>query len=229
MTAKVEVEIKYRIADSSFVGELLAAKRLGPCEIDKFQTRQHHDTYLDTPDRAFLARGLAFRYRRTATRGIVQLKSLTKGEGIIHRRTELWAVTDRPTEPQTWLPGPAKDLAIEILEDKALQPLFEVRQIRHFAKLRRDGIIMAEMSIDEVVWQTNGRETQGWELEIELSDACGEELICSIDDELTKTGQLIPQQQSKFERGLALLEGYSNVKRKTNGGIATTKKTCKHG
>ena len=214
MTAKVEVEIKYRIADSSFVGELLAAKRLGPCDIDEFLTRQHHDTYLDTPDRAFLAHGFAFRYRQTATRGIVQLKSLTKSEGLIHRRTELWAETDRPTEPQTWLPGPAKDLAMELLEGKDLQPLFEIRQIRHYANLRNDGVIMAEISIDEVIWLVGGRETQGWELEIELSDACGEELIRSINDELVQTGQLIPQHQSKFERGLALLGKHHGVKRK---------------
>ncbi len=147
MTAKVEVEIKYRIADSSFVAELLAAKRLGPCDIDEFLIRQHHDTYLDTPDRMFLAHGFAFRYRQTATRGIVQLKSQVRSEGIIHRRTELWAETDRPSEPQTWSPGPAKDLAMELLEGKALQPLFEIHQIRHFTDLRCDGIIMAKCEV----------------------------------------------------------------------------------
>ena len=206
MATKVESEIKYRIADSSFVQELLAAKQLGPCEIAGFQTRRHHDTYLDTADRAFMALGYAFRYRRTATRGIVQLKSLNKSSGHVHRRTELWAETDHPAAPQTWTPGPARDMAMDILRHKTLHPLFEVRQNRHFTNRVHEGIVVSEMSIDEVVWLAGGRESHAWELEIELADACSEALMHSIDDELVRRGKIIPQNQSKFERGLALLE-----------------------
>ena len=206
MTTKVENEIKYRIADSSFVQELLASNRLGTCEIDGFQTRHHHDTYLDTPDRAFMAMGYAFRYRRTATRGIVQLKSLNKSNGHVYRRTELWAETNHPTSPQTWSPGPAKDLALEILHDRTLRPLFEVRQTRHFTDLIHEGEVVSEMSIDEVVWLAGERESYAWELEIELADACNKAWLHSIDDELMRKGKIIPQNQSKFERGLALLE-----------------------
>ena len=206
MTTKVENEIKYRITDSSLVQELLATKRLGTCEIAGFQTRHHHDTYLDTPDRAFMAKGYAYRYRRTATRGIVQMKSLNKSSGRVYRRIELWAETDHPTEPQTWLSGPAKDLALEILQGRTLQPLFEIRQLRHFADLVHDGVVVSEISIDEVVWLAGERERRDWELEIELADACSETLMRSINDALVRTGKLIPQNQSKFERGLALLD-----------------------
>jgi len=206
MTTKVEVEIKYRIADSSVIPELLSAKRLGPYEIDGFLTRQHHDIYLDTPDRTFMAVGYAYRYRRTATRGIVQLKSLGKSSGYVHRRTELWSITDYPDAPQTWIPGPAKDLVTEVLQDKTLQTLFEIRQLRHFANLIHGGEVTGEISIDEIVWQTGGAETQSWELEIEFSGDDDDPLMRSIDEELVQSGKLIPQKQSKFERGLALLE-----------------------
>ena len=206
MATKVENEIKYRIADSSFVQDLLAAKRLGSCDIAEFQTRQHHDIYFDTPDRAFMAAGYAFRYRRTATRGIVQLKSLNKSSEHVYRRTELWAETDRPAAPRTWAPGLARDLALDILHNRTLQPLFEIRQIRRFANLMYDGVVVSELSIDEVLWLVDARESRDWELEIELSDACSDELMHLIDDELLQTGKLAYQNQSKFERGLALLE-----------------------
>ena len=205
MTTKVESEIKYCIADSSLVEELLAAKRLGPCAIAGFRTRRHLDTYLDTADRAFMARGYAFRYRRTATRGIVQLKSLNKSSGHVHRRTELWAETDHPAAPQFWAPGPARDVALEILRDRTLQPLFEVRQNRHYANLVHAGVVVSEMSNDDVVWLAGERESRAWELEIELADTCSEALMRLIDDELVRMGKLIPQNQSKFERGLTLL------------------------
>jgi len=206
MTTKIEVEIKYRIADSSFIRELLAAKRLGPYEVDEFITRQHHDTYFDTPDRTFLSKGYTYRYRRTATRGIVQLKSLGKGSGYVHRRTELWSVTDYPKAPQTWAAGPAKDLVMEVLAKQTLQTLFEIRQLRHYANLIHGDEVMAEISVDEIVWQTGGTETENWELEIELNDDDNSALLKSIDEEFVQTGRLIPQKQSKFERGLALLE-----------------------
>ena len=206
MTTKVEIEIKYRIVDSSVVRELLSAKHLGPYELDAFSTRQHDDIYLDTPDLSFMARGYAYRYRRTATRGIVQLKSLGKGSGYIHRRTELWSITDYPHTPETWVPGPAKDLVTEVLKNETLQTLFEIHQLRHFANLVHGGEVTGEISIDEIVWQTGGAETQSWELEIEFSGDDNDPLLRSIDEELVQTGRLIPQKQSKFERGLVLLE-----------------------
>lgn len=206
MTTKVENEIKYRIADSSFVQEMLAAKRLGPCEIGGFQTCHHYDTYLDTPDKDFMAAGYAFRYRRTAMRGIVQLKSLNKNSGQVQRRTELWAETEHPAAPETWAPGQAKDMALEILGDRTLQPLFEIRQVRQFTDLIHEGEVISEMSIDEVVWLVGEQEIRAWELEIELADACSETLMRSINDELVRKGKLVPQQQSKFERGLAFIE-----------------------
>jgi inorganic triphosphatase YgiF len=206
MTAKVEVEIKYRVSDSSTVQELLAAKRLGPCTIDGFFTRQHHDTYLDTPDYDFMSTGFAYRYRHTATRGIVQLKSLDMGDSYVHRRTEFWSITDYPEAPQTWTPGPARDLVIEVLQGKTLQTLFEIHQIRHCANLMHHGAIVAEMSIDEIIWQTGWGKTQGWELEIEFSGDDDPLLMRGIDEELVLNGGLFPERLSKFERGLALLE-----------------------
>ncbi len=206
MTTKVEVEVKYRIVDSAIVQELLAATRLGPYDVGGFQTRKHHDIYLDTPNRAFMSIGYAYRYRRTTTRGIVQLKSLSNSSDYVHRRTELWSVTDYPKSPQTWDAGPAKDLVLEVLGNQPLQTLFEIRQLRHFANLSQDSEVMAEISIDDIVWQTGGTVTKGWVLEIELSDDDNNALLKSIDAALVQTGKLVPQKQSKFERGLALLE-----------------------
>ena len=206
MTTKVEVEIKYGIADASFAQALLAEKCFCRYEIDEWLTRQHLDTYFDTPDLSFMSIGYAYRYRRTATRNIVQLKSLGMSSDYVHRRTELWSITDYPETPQTWEPGPAKDLVTEVLQDKTLQILFEIRQIRQYCNLIHDGAVLAEMSLDEVVWQTGGTETKGWELEIEFSGDGSNSLMQCIDKEFVQTGNLTPEKQSKFERGMALLK-----------------------
>jgi inorganic triphosphatase YgiF len=85
----VEIEAKFAVPDAKILRRLQTVKRLADFTLAAGQTKQVHDTYLDTADRAILAAGYACRQRVQAKGTLITLKGLGGTEGAIHRREEL--------------------------------------------------------------------------------------------------------------------------------------------
>ncbi len=202
-----EIELKYRL-DDALARRLLAQRRLGGYALTPFQLKQVVDAYYDTPDRRVARASYALRFRRKNGAASLQLKSLAPASGVWHRRRELHIPTEHPTEPARWPHTPEADMLRAIVGEQPLERLFTIHQQRHEARvLDEQGAPFALLSLDEVRWRAGQREDQAWELEIELLSHGDEASLRALAHALQSMPGLHPQTESKYERGLALLQG----------------------
>ena len=61
----MEVELKFTVTDPATVARLSQATDLAGYDVDAGERRRDRDTFLDTPDRRFLAAGFYLRRRET--------------------------------------------------------------------------------------------------------------------------------------------------------------------
>ncbi|MBX7235465.1 MAG: CHAD domain-containing protein [Caldilineales bacterium] len=198
----LETEWKYTVPTGETAARLREAGRLGPFALGEYETRPVEDAYYDAAG-LLLAAGYACRYRQTETGGGIELKSLAPADGHLHRRSELHAATDQPTHPSAWPDGPARQLALAVVGEQALQRLFTIRQTRRMAPLLAEGAVIAQVSLDEVEWLVGQARETGWEFEIELSESAD---LSALDRLLVEEWGLRPESSSKFERGLRLAQ-----------------------
>ena len=216
MAVHREIEWKYWIPDAEVLQRLLQVLQLGPYAIGSFQTRRVVDTYYDTPDRSFAAAGYAFRHRQMGDASVVHLKTLTPPQDGVHRRVELHAQTDEPALPANWPEGPARDLVLRTLQDQLLMQLFCIEQLRHIAPLLGPDGPVAELSLDEVRWVSDGRDCQALELEIELGEGRDDQAFVAVITELETVWQLLPLSRSKYERGLEWVSSFAAAEAETD-------------
>lgn len=207
MSEILEVELKYRIPNETTARRLLAQEWLGPYRLGAIDEQKLHDVYCDTGDQAIAAAGFALRVRHCDGIAGVQLKSLSSGEGHRHSRRELRLTTDSPMQPALWPDGAARDLVLEIVNGRIVQPLFEVEQLRRRAALWLDDEEIAEWSVDRIAWRAGGETEMAWEMEVELLPGLPANLLDEIDTHLIDHWPVQPQLHSKYERGRRLLEG----------------------
>ncbi|NOZ72654.1 MAG: CYTH domain-containing protein [Chloroflexi bacterium] len=201
-----EVELKYKVIDNSQLPILLNAPSLGEYRVGTFCSRRIVDAYFDSADWALAQAGYALRFRQSDGTAVVQLKSLTPPQGGIHRRLEISVPTSNPIQPESWPEGRARELALTSLRDQRLQLLFYVIQIRKQAPLRLAGVAIAELSIDHVTWQMDGRSDTNWIVEVELKPGQDPSHLTRLQHILDAYSFLQMTAQSKYERGLALIQ-----------------------
>ncbi|NOX60868.1 MAG: CHAD domain-containing protein, partial [Chloroflexi bacterium] len=207
MTLQLERELKYRVTAQAGVMALASMKRLGPFEVGPFVTHEVRDVYFDTPDRAFARAGFAFRFRQKGEKGMVTLKALTQvDEDNVHRRQEFESKTNDPLHPDRWPKGLTRDLALRVLGERTLRELFIVEQTRRQAPLLDDGHHVGEISLDRVRWRVDGFIDEDWVLEVELAADAEEGVLQKVAAALSELPYLAGEPQSKYERGMALLE-----------------------
>lgn len=206
MDALTEIELKYTIPDDAAAQRLLAQTEWGPFRRGPIQQQHLYDRYCDSADHALAAAGYALRVRQAAGMAAVQVKSRSPaGGGHQHQRQEWRVITPTPLQPLLWPISPARNLILAILPDPALLPLFAVAQVRHRAGLWLHDQEIAEWTVDRVSWLVAGRSLTAWEMEIELAPGQSPALLDAVDRYLLAQGQVQPQTDSKFVRGLRLL------------------------
>jgi inorganic triphosphatase YgiF len=215
----MEVEAKFSVPDRVTFDRLCQLEKLAGYRLEPGGVKQVHDRYLDTAERAMLRAGYACRVRRKGLRPepaegetlVATLKGLggaDAGNGI-HRRAEYEVPVDRD-DPVTWPESPARDLALRLSDGQPLCELFSLNQERHLRLLHEDAPEgarrVAELSLDVVT--PGGDESRSYyELEVELLDQGGESDLHALIGELRTAWGLQPEPRSKFERGLALING----------------------
>ena len=203
-----EVERKFRILDMAAAERWLTSAAIGDLRPTRKKTRtvQMEDRYVDTPDGALAAAGLAARMRRTGDTTIVSLKSLasTAGPGGAVRRLELEGPADPAAPVGQWPPSEARARILEHAGDVPLEERVIVRQVRRKRILQADGS-RAELSVDAVEVLRDGAVLGGWdELELELrsGDAA---VLGPAGDALAADPGLAPSPRSKLEAALDVL------------------------
>ena len=204
----MEVEAKFNIPDEGTFQQLLDATSLAGFTLVEPVLLDLHDRYLDTQAGAILSGGYACRIRRQDGITLATIKGLGTVSGAIHHRMEHEVTLPQPLPPQQWPPGVARDIALRLSDNETLVPLFEASQARYRRHLCDRERIVAELNLDRVRLH-RGSETGAsyLELEIELLPGGSEEILAQLAEELQTQWGLLPQNQSKFERGLALFAG----------------------
>ncbi|MBN1889732.1 MAG: CHAD domain-containing protein [Thermoflexales bacterium] len=217
----MEIEAKFRLTDVESLQRLQAAKSLAGLELASGWVKELHDTYLDTPKRSILAAGYACRRREQAGGVLMTLKGLGGAQGALHRREEIELELPpgaAPYRPGEWPASPLRDKLLELMGEAELVPLFDLRQSRAVRLLSLDGRTVAELCLDEVRVaagegvgeRAHPRDQIYYELEVELSPQGTEEELAAAVRCLQDEWGLQPQPLSKFERGLAFVEGTSS-------------------
>ena len=201
----MEVEAKFSIPDEKTYQRLLAATTLAGYILEEPTLLNLHDRYLDTAEGAILAGGYACRIRQQGDLTIATLKGLGSASGAIHRRVELEVELPEPLPPQQWPPSAARDLAVSLGDAQPLVPLLEADQTRHRRHMCQGDRVVAELNLDRVrLIQKDQTSPTYLELEVELLHGGSEEELEQIAAELQAGWALLPQRQSKFERGIDL-------------------------
>src|SRR5215831_11563627 len=160
----MEIEAKYRV-----VGKLspqrITSVDLHPYVIKPAEVERHHDSLLDTVDRAITSSGYALRIRETGKRRILTLKGPPSGEGALHRREEIEADLDADsTGPMKkgrvsrgrW-PEPIKSKVNEMIGEEHLLSLIHTDIHRTTWKVERAGRVVAELAYDVGEVSANGK------------------------------------------------------------------------
>ncbi len=201
----MEIEAKFAAPDAETLRRLKTVKRLTGFTLATGQTKQVHDTYLDTADRAILAAGYACRQRVQADGVLITLKGLGGAKGAIHRREELEILLPEAQPPAKWPASPVRDRVLQLIGKARLIPLLELQQTRTVRPMRHNRRLVAEMSLDEVHLTVKNEEQVHFELEVELTPRGTESHLAEIATHLQDEWGLKPEPCSKFERALESL------------------------
>jgi inorganic triphosphatase YgiF len=203
----LEVEAKFTIPDEQTFQRLLETTALAGFSLGEGVVVRLHDLYLDTVAGAIRAGGFACRLRREETRYLATLKGLGGVSGAVHRRVEHEVQLSEPLPPWDWPSSAARDLVIPLLGNELITLLFEVDQSRHSRSLSQGERSVASLNLDRVCMcprEPNRRARTYLELEVEMLPDGNEADLTRLVDALESEWGLMPEERSKFERGLAL-------------------------
>lgn len=163
--------------------------------------------YLDTRDRKLSRTGMAYRIRRTNGKAFeATIKSRGETVNGFSRRAE-YTVPLEQAKPalQGFEPQVDKKLQTLLQEDELL-PLCTVEFTRKVALLQLSAVTVVEAAVDTGTIKAGGKEALIGEIELELKKGQERELL-HFTAELAQEIPLLPEERSKFSRGLALLDG----------------------
>lgn len=205
----MEIEMKYEIPDKSCADQIWEDEYLKEIGDDTSREALHMKAaYFDTDDHVLLDRDIAFRVRLEGNRAVAALKWNGTSEDGLHTREEI----NVPVVNEDCLTNPSptvfcesaegKDM-IALVGDKPLRKLLDIHFLRR--KVRVDtGKSICEVAIDTGEITTKYGNLPICELEIELFSG-SEEDVLAIGDVLAEKYGLVPENRSKYARGLALI------------------------
>lgn len=202
----MEIEAKFRIESAEVFPQLAVLRHLGPYTLHLApQVEQQRNTYYDTADGRLRTARYGLRTREVDGRSVVTLKGPGEVSAGVHRRAEWEFPADNP-DPATWPNAEARAQVAELLGATPLVQLLVIETSRRHIFAERAGQRVAELSLDEGVITAGTRTHPFRELEIELLPAGTPDDLDALVNALREHITLIPEEHSKLERGLALLE-----------------------
>lgn len=207
----MEIEAKYTVADPAAFVVLEQLDQAGAYRLRAGgEVERQHNTYYDTADRRLQRAFFGLRVRKIGERAIVTLKGRNSAEGGLHRRDE-WELEAASPDPATWPESEARRQALALLgegdETAPLLALLTIHTERRHLIAERDEVPVAEISLDSGTIYAAGKTQSICELEIELLP---DGVVADIEALAAALGaylELFPENRSKLERGMALLEG----------------------
>jgi len=206
----MEIEMKYVIGDREIAKSIWEDEYLsGIEEKDSREKVYMKASYFDTDDYILSKNDIAFRVRMEGARIVASLKWNGSSVEGLHTREEINVpVNDEACfiapDPEIFKEAEMGRDMIALVGGKPLHSLLETRFLR--SRVRIDtGKSICEIAIDEGEIVTDFGNLPICELEIELFTGDQEE-VQKLGDMLAAKYSLIPEDRSKYARGLKLLE-----------------------
>jgi inorganic triphosphatase YgiF len=202
----MEIEAKFRVDDSTLCPALSQLMAIGPFRLVPAPlVEDQRNIYFDTADHRLRQGQYGLRVRELADRRIATLKGAAQVRDGMYERSE-WETEVTDDDPRSWPAGEVRDRVLALIGEARLAPTLSIRTRRQHIYAERAQHRVAELSLDEGDISAGGLAQHFRELEIELigdgtrSDL--DELVQLLRDRFP----LIPEDQSKLARGLALLD-----------------------
>lgn len=206
----MEIEMKYSIGDKEIAKSIWDDEYL--LSIEEKDSREKvymKAAYFDTNDYILSKNDIAFRIRMEGSRIVASLKWNGSSENGLHTREEINVpVKDEACfilpSPEIFKESEIGQEMIELIGERKLHSLLEIHFLR--SKLRVDtGKSICEVAIDVGEIITDFGNLPICELEIELFSGEQDDVL-AIGKILSERYNLIPENRSKYYRGLKLLE-----------------------
>lgn len=205
----MEIEMKYTIDSKETADKIWEDEGLLLIAEENSREKVYMKAaYFDTEDRILAKNDIAFRVRMEGSRVVASLKWNGECEDGLHTREEInvpfgdEACFIMP-DPAIFRESEAGRAMIDILAGRPLHNVLETRFLR--SKMKVDsGTCICEVAIDIGEIVTDFGSEPICELEIELFTG-DEESIKQIGNGLVTKYGLVPQDQSKYARGLRIL------------------------
>ncbi len=199
----MEIEMKYGIKDKETAKSIWKDEYLQSIEEkDSREKIYMKASYFDTDDYILSKKDIAFRIRKEGSRIVASLKWKGASAEGLHTREEINVPVDDEAcfimpDPEIFKESDIGRDMIALVSGKPLHSLLETRFLRSNT--------ICEVAIDEGEIVTDYGNLPICELEIELFSGDQED-VSKIGQTLAEEYELIPENQSKYARGLKLLE-----------------------
>ncbi len=203
----MEIELKYSIdkfkADKIFADEYI--KKIMDDDSEEFI--QMEAVYFDTEDRRLNRDRIALRIRKEGNITVATLKWNGSSEEGLYKREEINipVSADSINSPtiELFSQSPMYDELYKLIGDRPLVEMMRMSFVRHQVRVDT-GKAICEISVDEGSVKCAGKESPILELEIELYSGSSDALE-KLGAEIADKYQLVPENRSKFKRGLDLM------------------------
>ena len=212
----IEVEAKFQAKSPQVFDQIRSQKQVAGYTLSDQQNTPQQDTYLDTTTGLLTRNGAALRIRKKTlaygnTEEETQLVTFKAQTEDIYTYTELeMPITDQQVQALLSgnlekVRGQAVEAAVKYLIGEKVLPILHVENCRETWSLNADAGCI-EVCFDEVRYAnrdgTQSIQEYGVELELKAGEPAFLEQVAGV---LSQQYDLIPTFQSKYERGLRLL------------------------
>jgi inorganic triphosphatase YgiF len=205
----LEVELKYKLHDKTLLTAIPSDDYL--IGIEEKGTREQvfmKAAYFDTESYILSENDIAFRVRMEGSRIVASLKWNDSSDAGLYTREEIHVPVNDPAcflmpDPLIFRESEVGKHVAELLDGKPLVSIFEMKFLRNRFRVDTGGAI-CEVSLDDGDIITDSGTRHIAEIEIELFSGSQEELL-KLGAVLAEKYGLVPELESKYARGLALL------------------------
>lgn len=201
-----EIELKFKLAEGTDVQDFLEDALLSDWMVPGTDEQVEMEAvYYDTPQRLLQKNHVAFRVRKENGDYVATLKWNSLSENGLSIRNECnIEVSSANPDLSVFRSDIDESDLLPLLNHTELEPTITTRYLRRKVALDYEGSVL-ELAVDAGGIYAAGRKASISELEVELISGKTETLVRFGNFMMQRFG-LVPEQKSKFRRGLDLLQ-----------------------